>query len=172
MIKYLSARRASQLTIFLLAIGVLSSCNSYQTNSISHTTTVSGEMLFEGANTLQGAVSDLSASLQDQGIATHDIKSAKLTGIEFEIQAEDSEIIESLLFQVVSDQSSLKSLGSLSPLPEGSKVSLNLAEETEIVEYLRDEGATWVLDLNIDEDHMDEMIVSCTIQMEITTLEN
>jgi len=152
----------------LILVGFFaSSCTSYDTNVTSVTTTVTGEMLFQGANTLQGDLEELRLELQNQGLSPNTIRGAKVIGVEFVMDGNDASITESMLFQIVSDNFSLKSLGSLNPVPDGESIKMNLAEDTEIIEYLQDEGSTWVLDLNLSEDHMERMEVQCFLELEV-----
>jgi hypothetical protein len=77
------------------------------------------------------------------------------------------EITESLLLQLVSDNQMLITIGTLSPLPSGNAMTLSLSEDTSILPYLKDDGLTWVLDLNINEDQMDEMNVLGTLSLTV-----
>lgn len=158
--------------VIILGVFLAASCTSYESRVISATTLLSGEMLFEGANTLQGDLGMLRSELEKHGISAESIKGAKLTGVEFDMEGDDASITESMLFQIVSDNFSLKSLGSINPVPVGNLIRINMAEDTEITDYLQDEGATWVLDLNLSEDHMDGMEVECTIEVEVKSVEN
>ncbi|MCA1752185.1 MAG: hypothetical protein LC670_10415 [Flavobacteriales bacterium] len=77
-------------------------------------------------------------------------------------------ITESLLLQVVSNNKSLVTAGTLSPLTEdAASLDLNVAEDIDLMPYLSDEGCTWVLDLNLSEDFMDEMTVNGTLTLRV-----
>lgn len=123
--------------------------------------TLSGDMLFEGANTLQ-----VSATVTPEDVATSagtSVENLKKTGVAeavLHMDAADAKITESLLLQIVSDNHGLATVGTLSPLTEPGSLKLNVSETIDLLPYLRDEGAVWVLDLNISEDRTDEMTVN------------
>jgi hypothetical protein len=84
-----------------------------------------------------------------------------------ELTGDQAAITESLLLQIVSNNQEMTTLGTLSPLPNGTKFELRLAEEIDLLPYLNDEGATWVLDLNLTEDFLDEMQVKGKLALTI-----
>ncbi len=133
-------------------------------NSQQVTVALSGEMLFEGANTLQGAAGlDINSLAENLGVKAESITKVGISTVAMNMQEESRSIVESLLFQVVSNTQELSSVASLSPMPAEGVVNLNVAEEVNLLPYLQDEGFTWVLDLNISEDYMDEMLVKAKV---------
>jgi hypothetical protein len=72
----------------------------------------------------------------------------------------------------VSDNKELVTIGTLNPLPEAAQLSLSLAQNTSILPYLKDKGTTWVLDLNIAEDYMDEMVVNAKLKLSVDYIPN
>ncbi len=129
---------------------------------------LTGEMLFEGSNTLQMPANlNLDQLAKATGIEKNKIKTVGIAEATLEMSNEDATITESLLLQVVSNNHSLMTIGTLSPLPEGKSFKLSLAEKMNLVPYLNDEGTTWVLDLNISEDLMDEMTVAGKLRFSI-----
>lgn len=127
---------------------------------------LAGEMLFEGANTLQGEGNmDIQTLAEELGCSPEAIESVGISKVELNMQTEDRAITESLLFQVVSNEQELTSIASLSPLPESGMIDLSVAEEVNLAPYLKDEGLTWVLDLNLKEDHMDVMLAKAKINL-------
>ncbi|TVR38563.1 MAG: hypothetical protein EA392_08800 [Cryomorphaceae bacterium] len=129
---------------------------------------LTGEMLFEGSNTLQMPANlNLDQLAKATGIEKSKIKTVGIAEATLEMGTEDAAITESLLLQVVSNNHSLLTIGTLSPLPEGTRFKLSLAEKMNLVPYLNDEGTTWVLDLNISEDLMDDMTVAGKLRFSI-----
>ncbi|MCZ4410476.1 hypothetical protein O3Q51_16790 [Cryomorphaceae bacterium 1068] len=129
---------------------------------------LSGDMLFEGANTLQfSGESQLEVITSELNINSEALESALVSSAILTLDDPTRAITESLLLQIVSDNNELITIGTLSPLPEGNKMTLSLAEEPAILNYLKDEGTTWVLDLNITEEHMDEMNISAAVSLNV-----
>jgi len=154
------------LTILIM---ILSSCSpSVATETVDMELELVGETLFEGSNSLQYAnknqLSDLAATI---GMDSRSLKSVVVSKALIELNELSRPITESLLLQVVSDNQELITIGTLNPLPEGKQFVLSLAENTSILPYLKDSGTTWVLDLNISEDYMDEMVVNGTLTLSI-----
>ncbi len=143
--------------------------SNVQDDSQRLSATLSGDMLFEGANTLQGSSETTIESIaQAIGCKVEAIQSIGVKTVEVEMNAEDHTITESLLFQVVSNNQELSSIATLSPLPDSNLLKMQVAEEIDLAPYLKDEGLTWVMDLNLTEDHMDPM----TAQANLTLLVN
>jgi len=129
---------------------------------------LTGEMLFSGANTLSMQANTSAISLAEGlNIEAEKLVSVGVLEAIIELDAEQKQITESLLLQIVSDQEEMTTIGTLSPLPEGNAFSLNLANEMDLLPYLKDEGTTWVLDLNLSEDYMGEMIVPAELNLVI-----
>ena len=150
-----------------LVIGLLIGCGPTTSVEKDISTVVSGEMLFSGPNSLQAPVSLSPASLaEDLSIQQDDLKSIGLSDIQVTLAEEQAEIAESLLLQIVSNNNEMMALGTLSPLEKGTNFTLNVAEETDLLPFIEDEGATWVLDVNLSEDIMDEM--KATVDLKIT----
>ncbi len=127
------------------------------------------EMLFEGSNSLQTRVETSAEELASKiGVAPDQLKKVSLRAATFRMDAADVELTESLLLQIVSDDQPIRSLGTLSPLSDPSALELNLPEDTDILPYLRDAGATWVLDLNLSEDRAEEMQVTGVLKLRVT----
>ncbi|HKL40074.1 MAG TPA: hypothetical protein VJ894_05305 [Cryomorphaceae bacterium] len=151
----------SRLPILLLAFWLVSCGASTKNESVEIELKLTGEMLFEGANTLQvSGENQLIKVGNELDVEASAIKNVSVSAAVIELDDSSKEITESLLLQLVSDNNELFTIGTLSPLPDGNNLSLSMAENTSILPYLEDDGLTWVLDLNINEDHMDEMIVT------------
>jgi len=156
-----------KIAFAFLFIAFLASCGTTTSVEKSISTVVSGEMLFSGPNSLQAAVSLSPASLAEElNIEASALKSVSVSSIQVTLSDEQAAIAESLLLQIVSNSNEMTSLGTLSPLEKGTRFDLNVAEETDLLSFLEDEGATWVLDVNLAEDIMDEM--KATVDLTIT----
>lgn len=119
---------------------------------------VKGDMLFSGPNSLQGPGNmDLTTIAENMGLEPSAIKSIKVSTARIGMAPSGQAITESLLLQVVSDANELKTIGTLNPVPSEGNVELSLAQDMDLLPYLQDAGMAWVLDLNLSEDHMDEM---------------
>lgn len=134
-------------------------CQSTVSNSDQSVSfAVSGDMLFEGPNTLQGEGSlDLVTLAENIGAEPTAIKSVKASAAKVALENPQQAITESLLLQIVSNNMDLKTVGTLSPVPAEGILQLNMAQDLDLLPYMEDEGMTWVLDLNLSEDHMDVM---------------
>lgn len=133
--------------------------------------TVTGSMLFSGPNSLQGAVTvSANALAEEMGITADDMRSISVSAIKVALNPEQAAMAESLLLQVVSSNHELTALGTLSPLDGGNTYQLQVAEETDLLPFLNDEGATWVLDINLSEDIMDDMQAEVEIKLAINYL--
>jgi len=155
-------------TVFLF-LGILVSCGPKEKiKSVSSNLVLSGSMLFEGANTLQGDASKELANILERSELTEEtLEAVKVSNVKISVPDNERDLFESFLLQIVSDQNDLMTIGTLSPLPEGNSFNLSMAEETNILEYLKDDGATWVLDANFSQDYMDELSVSCQINYDL-----
>ncbi len=152
----------------LLVLIIISACTSTVNTEKRITTTVSGEMLFSGPNSLQGPVSTtVDALAGDIGIEPSDISNVGISAIQISLSEEQAEMAESLLLQIVSDNNEMVALGTLSPLQGGTTFDLNVAEEINLLSFMKDEGATWVLDVNLSEDIMDEMKATADLTLSI-----
>lgn len=150
-----------RLPILLLSFWLVSCGPTTKNESVEIELKLTGEMLFEGANTLQVSGENQLTKLGNElGVEASAIKNVSVSAAVIELDDSSKEITESLLLQLVSDNNELFTIGTLSPLPDGNNLSLSMAENTSILPYLEDDGLTWVLDLNINEDHMEEMIVT------------
>lgn len=157
---------------YLLSISILVILSGCQTTSVNNNITIplelKGEMLFEGSNTLQmPATTTPDALAIALSVDEENLKKIRVSKASFEIPEGAAEISESLLLQIVSNQQDLITIGTLSPLPEGSSFELQLAEDMDLLPHLKDEGCTWVLDLNLSEDLMDDLTVAGSLLLEI-----
>lgn len=138
----------------------LAGCANLSTQEKTIDLNLTGDMLFSGANTLQMPVNTSSESLaQEVDVVAKDLAEIGVSTATIELTGDQAAITESLLLQIVSNNQEMTTLGTLSPLPEGTKFDLQLAEEIDLLPYLKDEGATWVLDLNLTEDFLEQMQV-------------
>lgn len=156
--------------LFVVLIGlVLSACGpTVSEETVNVDMKLVGDMLFEGANSLQySGDNQLAEIAKDLGVGAESVRGVNISAVSIELNEYSRPITESLLLQVVSDNQELKTIGTLSPLPEGSVFKLALAEDTSILDYLKDSGMTWVLDLNLNEDHMDEMEVAGKLSLNV-----
>ena len=165
--------RFSLAWITFLAI-LLSSCGAtVATETVNMELKLAGEMLFEGSNSLQYATDSQLANLADiVGTDIPAIQKVIVSNAVIELSDASRQITESLLLQVVSDNQELVTIGTLNPLPKGNQFTLSLADDTSILPYLKDSGTTWVLDLNITEDYMDEMVVSGKLTLGVDYIPN
>ncbi|WP_421753472.1 hypothetical protein [Croceimicrobium sp.] len=127
---------------------------------------MTGDMLFAGANTLQGkgeiSLQNLAENIDCEVEA---IKSVKVSAVKVGLTPAHQKITESVLLQVLSDNVEMASIGTLNPVPDSGVLELNLAEDVDLKPYLQDKGMTWVLDINISEDHMDVMPAKGEVQL-------
>jgi len=158
-----------RITAFsLLLLLLIAGCTSTTSVEKSVTTTLSGEMLFSGPNSLQAPVSTTVEELaSDLEIDAADISSAGVSAIQIRLSDEQAGMAESLLLQIVSNNNEMVSLGAISPLEDGTSFDLNVAEEINLLPFMKDEGATWVLDVNLSEDIMDEMKATADLTLTI-----
>lgn len=130
-------------------------------------------MLFEGPNTLQGEGSlNLETLAENIGSDLKGIKSIKAAKAKLGMEPAQQSITESVLLQVVSNNQDLKTVGTLNPIPESGVLRLNMAENLDLLPYFKDEGMTWVLDLNLSEDHMDAMQAKGEVSLIVEYLES
>ncbi len=154
-----------------MIIALLGACATVESDeSYESEITLRGEMLFEGSNTLQAeAVLDKKAIAEHLGADPQSISEVKLLEATVEMDEEQLAITESFLLQIVSDNKGLKSLASLSPLDaNSSSQKLGVSEKAELWPHLQDNGSTWVLDLNLTEDLMDDMQVRAKLRFLIS----
>ncbi len=127
----------------------------------------SEEMLFEGANTLQMPANmrleDLAASLD---IPVENILSIGVSAASINVTDEQNASLESLLLQVVSDQHALISIGTLSPVENAGSLSLSIAEEVDLLPYLKD-NCTYVLDVNIANEDISALMLQGELTLDI-----
>ncbi|MGB0165440.1 MAG: hypothetical protein ACPF8V_01175 [Luteibaculum sp.] len=127
-----------------------------------------GEMLFSGANTLQMPVKHRPNNLvADANLGEVELESVGVNKVSISLTEEQHRIVESVLLQVVSDQNEMITLGTLSPLPDGTTFDLKLAEDLDLLPYFKDNGGAWVLDINLSEDYMDEMQVDARLNLSL-----
>lgn len=157
-----------KIVLGTLLIAGLIGCTSTTSVDKVITATVSGEMLFSGPNSLQAPV-DISPSelASELSVEEKDLTEIGVSSIKVTLSDEQAAISESLLLQIVSNTNEMTSLGTLSPLEGGTTFDLNVAEEIDLLPFLVDEGATWVLDVNLSDDIMDEMQASTEIVLTV-----
>lgn len=157
-----------KLALCFLIFGVSISCTKTQKVEKNLETVVSGEMLFSGPNSLQAPLAITANSLSEEfGTFSSTLRSIGISGVQISLAENQAEITESLLLQIVSDNNKMMALGTLSPLESGTSFDLSVAEEIDILPFIKDEGATWVLDVNLSEDVMEEMTASVSLQLTI-----
>jgi len=141
---------------------LLSSCEEpVKVKTIEIPITLSGDMLFEGANSLQNdAQVTLKRIFETSKLRPNQISGIQIGSVEMLIENNLRPIIENFSLQLVSNNFEMTTLGAINPIPEGKVAKLNLAEAKDIFPYLQDDGATWVLDANLSEDHFDKLSVS------------
>jgi len=161
-----------KLLLAVLSIGLLS-CQKVSTDkSQTINLDLTGEMLFEGANTLQMSALTKPEQLAEKlSTEVENLKGISVDRALLNIGKEEKEITESVLLQVVSDNNDLTTIGTLNPLPDGLEFELSLAEEIDVLPYLKDSGCTWVLDVNLNSDYMDEMHIKAALSLEISYTE-
>ncbi len=121
-------------------------------------------MLFSGANTLQAPMQQSTTTLmKEANVVDAELEAVGVDGVTIKLSENQRAIMESVLLQIVSDNNEMITLGTMSPLPDGTTFDLKLAEDIDLLPYLKDQGATWVLDANLTEDHMDLMQVQAHI---------
>jgi hypothetical protein len=161
--------------VLLAFVGMwLSSCGpAPSTQTVDIGLNLTGSMLFEGANSLQyaneGQLTELAGTL---GTDISAIQNVAVSKVVITLDDMSRPITESLLLQIVSDHQELVTIGTLNPLPEGTQFTLSLAEDTSLLPYLKDSGTTWVLDLNVTEDYLDEMVVNGKLTLSVDYLLN
>jgi hypothetical protein len=156
--------------IFLsfLLIGTMIGCTSRASVEKSVVTVVSGEMLFSGPNSLQAPVStSVDNLIEELSIDASSLISIGVSSIQVSLADDQVALAESLLLQIVSNNNEMSSLGTLSPLGDGTTFDLQVAEEIDLLPFMEDEGATWVLDVNLSEDIMDEMQAATELTLTI-----
>ncbi|TXC85456.1 hypothetical protein [Luteibaculum oceani] len=161
------------MRILSLALAlVLFSCATVEQAEQSVEISLSGEMLFSGANTFQTPMELSEAELLEKAnLPESQIKSIGVKSVEIQLDSTQRAIMESVLLQVVSDNQEMISIGTKSPLPDGTNFELSLAEEIDLLPYASDAGATWVLDANLTEDYMDLMSVNAKVNLVINYIE-
>jgi hypothetical protein len=156
------------VTVFLFLVTLFSCGQSEKVESVSSRLELSGSMLFAGANTLQAdASAELSSIMSKSQVEEGSLEAVKVSSVTISVRDDQRDLFESFLLQIVSDQNDLVTIGTLSPLPDANTFSLSMAEETDVLKYLKDKGATWVLDANFSQDYMDELSVTCKIDYDL-----
>jgi len=152
--------------IFFLSLIVIASCSADLSQiEVDKSLMLTGDMLFEGANSLTMMNDqDLISLIETDGLESDQVVSVGLSEAKITMSSGDQSIAESLLLQIVSDNNKIITLGTLSPLPEGKILNLKLAEEIDLKPYLEDSGCTWVLDLNLGGD-ADDMAVKSLLKL-------
>lgn len=158
-----------RLLLFTFISAVIAGCGTTAVDeSVTVELSLSGDMLFEGSNTLQiPAEIDPVKIAEKLSVDVKDIKKIGVAKASLSMNDAQAAITESLLLQVVSNDKSLVTVGTLSPLTEAGSLDLNVSESIDLRPYLADEGCTWVLDLNLSEDFMDEMTVNGTLTLRV-----
>ncbi|NQZ78444.1 MAG: hypothetical protein HRT61_20390 [Ekhidna sp.] len=153
------------LTVLIFA----ASCSSGETASYETSeTSVSGEFLFEGPNTLQGpSTVSLSQIAKDLNISEEKIQEVSLASATIQF-ANDSlqSTVESALLQLVSDELALISIGTKSPFPATGPVALEVNTEQDILPYLKDSSTTAVVDVNLNQD-LDDLQATITFSLNV-----
>lgn len=159
----------SKCLSLIMLLSVFVACGPQEKlKSVSSEMELSGSMLFEGANTLQGDASgELSKIMETSGLGVSEIEGVHVSGVTINVPHKTEQLFESFLLQIVSDKNDLMTIGTLSPLPKGNTFQLTLAEETDVLKFLQDEGVTWVLDSNFSEDYLDDISVMCQLTYDI-----
>ena len=157
------------LAIALIAI-VLTSCSSKETKEfVASPVELSGDFLFEGPNTLQAENPIKGKHIYDQtGVKPPEIRSLTPKKAEVEFTNVPKDLVESVLLQIVSKNQEMITVGTLSPIPDGTKFDLQLAEEVDLVPYLKDEECFWVIDANLTQDQMDEITMDLHLILEVS----
>jgi hypothetical protein len=158
------------LLVIAVVAALFSSCTSKETKEfVSSPIELSGDFLFEGPNTLQAENPIKAKHIYDQtGIKPTEIKTLAPKNVAVELTNVPEGILESLLLQIVSKNQEMITVGTLSPLPDGTKFDLNLAEEVDLVPYLKDEECFWVIDANLNQDQMDEISMNLNLILEVS----
>ncbi len=148
---------------------LLASCsNDAVHEGIAIEVNFSEEMLFEGSNTLQmKALSTPEALATAAGTTPDKLKQVVISKAVLRMAPEAASTTESLLLQMVSDNQGIKTMGTLSPLTDAATLQLSLSEKPDVLPFLKDAGATWVLDLNLSADRDDELNVLGTITLNV-----
>jgi hypothetical protein len=128
-----------------------------------------GEFLFEGPNTLQGGFNvDLAALAEQKEINATQITAVYLVGIQLEVSPDSlQQTIESALVQLVSDNLSLETAGTINPLTSESSQTLSINKELDILPYLKDATTQLIVDVNLAGD-LDEVSTYVTFEFSIT----
>lgn len=162
-------------TIFLTTTVAifLSSCAKVNTAKKDIEVVLKGEMLFSGPNSLQaGVLTTIDELTNELNLPENSLSSIGIGEISIHMSEEHAALCESLLLQIVSNNHEMTTLGTLSPLPEGNSFALGLAEDIDLLPFITDVGATWVLDVNLREDVLDEMTASAAIKLNVNHKEN
>lgn len=152
----------------LLPLLLLAACSSNTTVEKLVTLNFSDEMLFEGANSMQMPLNvELGSFLGSLNIVEADVKNIGVKEASIEVAPEQVEMVESLLLQVVSDNHDLISVATLSPVDKSGLLSLSTAEEIDLLPYFKDNGCTWVLDVNLKVDDMTDLTLSGSLKLSV-----
>ncbi len=157
------------LILFFGLVILLSSCSEPKSDvyTVSEIR-LNGEFLFEGPNTLQSDASlgldEIAATLE---ISSDDIKNIYLSECTIQIMPDSlRESIESVLLQMLSDNTEMKSIATLNPLPTDGILQLNLASDEDLKGYFGDSGAIYVLDANLSGE-MEELNVILSLKFNV-----
>lgn len=161
--------RFNLLAIAVFAI-MLASCSSNETKTFEvDPITFSGDFLFEGPNTLQAENPIKAKHIYEQiSIKPNDIKSISCKKAAIEFTNVPEKLIESVLLQIVSKNNEMITVGTQSPVAYGTKFALQLAEEIDLIPYLKDQECFWVLDANLSEDQMDEISIKLHLTLDVS----
>ena len=157
------------LTVAFFAF-ILTSCSSNETKPfVVDPITFSGELLFEGPNTLQSENTIKAKYIYEQiDVKPNEIKSISCQKAAIEFTNVPENLIESVLLQIVSKNHEMITVGTQSPVAYGTKFDLQLAEEIDLVPYLKDQECFWVLDANLAEDQMDEISMKLHLTLDVS----
>ncbi|MFT4785551.1 MAG: hypothetical protein ACI9I8_000669 [Cellvibrionaceae bacterium] len=131
--------------------------------------TVSGDFLFEGPNTLQGGFNaDLVALAEQEEIDESQITAVYLVGIQLAVSPDSlQQTVESALVQLVSDDLSLETAGTINPFTSESSQTLSINTDLDILPYLKDASTQLIVDVNLSGD-LDEVSTHITFEFSIT----
>lgn len=150
---------------FLTILVFATSCDNGKEQTLSPVSiTLTGDFLFEGPNTLQA---ENSINLEDlkKEASVEKVNGVRIHKVFIDCQQIDPNLVESATLQITSKNNEMLTLGTVTGLSQ-SKVPVTIAEETEIMDYLKDEETYWILDVNIAQDQ-DELSIPIEIELSV-----
>ncbi|MFY0607499.1 MAG: hypothetical protein JXR10_12345 [Cyclobacteriaceae bacterium] len=142
-------------SLVLISLLVFFSCGEKETQVFeSEAIAASGEFLFEGPNTLQGPFTlTLSQVSKQLGIEESAISDVRISGISLTFDDDaNRQNVESVLVQVVSNDLSLETAGTLNPLGAEPVQELQINQELDFLPYLKDQTTQLIVDANLTTD--------------------